>query len=139
MDGATKISEDASADSGLRVLGFLLGDCPSSGHQFGDPSTQPVPGQLGDHVAKAREGICTGKCTVVFELPKLTSLVRARAKIQNQLGLFQASASVKKRRHTLEEEERESALAAPTSLPLSVAACRKRFSPPRRHTCAQGS
>jgi len=32
MDGATKISEDASADSGLRALGFLLGGCPTSGH-----------------------------------------------------------------------------------------------------------
>ncbi len=53
----------------------------------------------------------------LYELPKLTSLVRARAKIQNQLELFQASATVKRRRHTLEEEERESALTTPARSP----------------------
>jgi hypothetical protein len=51
------------------------------------------------------------------DLPKLTSLSRARAKIQNQLGLFQASAIVKKRRRMLEEDEKESARRAPSRSP----------------------
>lgn len=44
---------------------------------------------------------------LLFRLPKLTSLARARAKIQNTYRLFQASPEVRSRRGTLSEEERE--------------------------------
>jgi hypothetical protein len=68
MDGTAKIPDDASADSGLlsvRILGFLLGSSPSRGHQLGDSGARPVPGQLGNHVAKVREGIDIRECAIV--------------------------------------------------------------------------
>lgn len=45
-----------------------------------------------------------------FRLTKLTTLTRARAIIQNQLKLFQASDEVKKRRKQLQEDERNNAI-----------------------------
>lgn len=44
-----------------------------------------------------------------YQLARLTSLTRARAVIQNQLRLFQASSDVKRRRQQLEEGERANA------------------------------
>lgn len=44
---------------------------------------------------------------LLFRLPKLTSLARARAKIQNTYRLFQASPEIRSRRGTMSEEERE--------------------------------
>lgn len=55
--------------------------------------------------------------TDLYDLPKLTSLSRARAKIQNQLGLFQATATVKRRRRMLEDEGKESARRSPSRSP----------------------
>jgi hypothetical protein len=48
----------------------------------------------------------------LYELPRLTSLTRARARIQNTLKLFLADAEVRKHRGTLSHEEREEAVAA---------------------------
>jgi len=48
----------------------------------------------------------------LFKLPRLTSLARARARIQNTLKLFLADAEVRKHRGTLSEEERDEAVAA---------------------------
>ena len=48
----------------------------------------------------------------LYKLPRLTSLTRARARIQNTLKLFLADADVRKHRGTLSEEEREEAVAA---------------------------
>ena len=48
---------------------------------------------------------------------RLTSIARSRARIQNQLGLFQPSLTVKQRRGTLEEDERELARDAPPRSP----------------------
>jgi hypothetical protein len=45
----------------------------------------------------------------LYELTRLTSLSRARAKIQNTYGLFLASAEVRKHRGKLSEQEREKA------------------------------
>jgi hypothetical protein len=45
----------------------------------------------------------------LYELPRLTSLTRARAAIQNELGLFKASTEVQEARGTLSDEERERA------------------------------
>ncbi len=45
----------------------------------------------------------------LYRLPRLTSLARARAKIQNKLKLFLADTEVRRQRGTLEEEERERA------------------------------
>jgi hypothetical protein len=42
----------------------------------------------------------------LYELPRLTSLTRARARIQNTLNLFKASEEVQQRRGVLEEQER---------------------------------
>jgi hypothetical protein len=55
----------------------------------------------------------------LFKLPRLTSLVRARARIQNTLKMFLADAEVRKHRGTLSEEEREEAAeAAHSSAPV---------------------
>ena len=48
--------------------------------------------------------------TNYFRLAKLTTLTRARAIIQNQLKIFQASDEVKKRRKQLQDKERDNAL-----------------------------
>jgi hypothetical protein len=48
----------------------------------------------------------------LYKLPRLTSLVRARARVQNTLKLFLEDAEVRKRRGTLSEEEREEAVVA---------------------------
>jgi hypothetical protein len=46
----------------------------------------------------------------MFKLERLTSIVRARAKIQNEYKLFLADTEVRRRRRTLEEEEKEAQL-----------------------------
>lgn len=51
-------------------------------------------------------------------LALLTSVVRARAKIQNEYKLFQASPEVREYRHTLDTEEREKARAQKQTYPL---------------------
>ena len=51
-------------------------------------------------------------------LAPLTSIVRARAKIQNEYKLFQASPEVREYRGTLETEEREKARAQKQTYPL---------------------
>jgi len=48
----------------------------------------------------------------LYRLPRLTSLTRARARVQNTLKMFLADAEVRKHRGTLSEEEREEAVAA---------------------------
>jgi hypothetical protein len=48
----------------------------------------------------------------LYQLPRLTSLARARARIQNTLKMFLADAEVRKHRGTLSEEERDEAVAA---------------------------
>ncbi|MDQ0200308.1 hypothetical protein [Neobacillus ginsengisoli] len=45
--------------------------------------------------------------TKLYSLERLTSLARARAKIQNEYKLFQADIETRRRRRTLEEEEKE--------------------------------
>ncbi len=47
------------------------------------------------------------------KLTKSTSIIRARARIQNRFQMFQASEVIRKRRRMLCEEEREAALASP--------------------------
>jgi hypothetical protein len=55
----------------------------------------------------------------LFKLPRLTSLTRARATIQNTLKMFLADADVRKHRGTLSDEERdEAAEAAHASAPV---------------------
>jgi hypothetical protein len=49
----------------------------------------------------------------MFSRARLTSLARSRARIQNQLGLFLASPTIRKRRGQLEEDEYEEAKDAP--------------------------
>lgn len=49
----------------------------------------------------------------LFTRPRLTTVSRARAKIQNQLGLFLASPHIRLRRGQLEEEHRDEAREAP--------------------------
>ena len=49
----------------------------------------------------------------LYRLPRLNSLVRARARIQNQYRLFQADPVVRERRGTLEEDELEKAAETP--------------------------
>lgn len=49
----------------------------------------------------------------LYRLPRLTSLVRERARIQNQYRLFLADEPIRERRGTLEEEEREQAIETP--------------------------
>lgn len=49
----------------------------------------------------------------LYTLPRLNSLVRARARIQNEYRLFQADPVVRERRGTLEEGERERAAETP--------------------------
>ena len=44
----------------------------------------------------------------LYYLPKFNTISRARAKIQNEYGLYQASAPIKERRVELENEEKES-------------------------------
>lgn len=51
----------------------------------------------------------------LYKLPRLTSLARARAKVQNTLKLFLADAEVRKRRGTLSDEERDDAVTAKSS------------------------
>lgn len=46
----------------------------------------------------------------LYNLERLTSLARARAKIQNEYKLFQADIETRRRRRTLEEEEKEAQL-----------------------------
>jgi hypothetical protein len=46
----------------------------------------------------------------LYRLPRLTSLTRSRATIQNKLKLFQATPDVQERRGTLSDEERERAV-----------------------------
>ncbi len=48
----------------------------------------------------------------LYHLPRLTSLVRARARVQNTLKLFLADPSVRERRGTLSDDERQEAAAA---------------------------
>ncbi|MFB3143008.1 MAG: hypothetical protein ACE10F_00325 [Candidatus Methylomirabilales bacterium] len=48
----------------------------------------------------------------LYRLPRLPTLTRARARIQNTLRLFLADADVRRQRGTLSEEEREEAVAA---------------------------
>jgi hypothetical protein len=45
----------------------------------------------------------------LYRLPRLTSLARSRARIQNKLKLFQATPEVREQRRTMSEEERERA------------------------------
>lgn len=47
----------------------------------------------------------------LYEMPRLPSLVRARAKIQNEYNLFRPDPAVAAQRGTLEKEERERAIA----------------------------
>lgn len=54
----------------------------------------------------------------MYKLTRLTSLQRARAKIQNSYGLFQASPDVKRRRGKLSEEEKEKAAAQQPDHPI---------------------
>jgi Protein of unknown function (DUF3800) len=54
----------------------------------------------------------------MYKLTRLTSLQRARAKIQNTYGLFQASPDVKRRRGKLSEEEKEKAVAQQPDDPI---------------------
>jgi hypothetical protein len=54
----------------------------------------------------------------LYKLRRLTSISRARAKIQNTYQLFLASPDVRKRRGTLSEEEREKALEEQPSYPV---------------------
>lgn len=61
--------------------------------------------------------IYTGRITAedLYQLPKLTSLSRARARVQNTLKLFLAESEVRKRRGTLSDEEHEKAVQAKQS------------------------
>lgn len=52
------------------------------------------------------------------QLEKLNSITRARAQVQNTLGLFKASPEVRKYRGTLEEEEKQKALEVRPSHPV---------------------
>lgn len=54
----------------------------------------------------------------MYKLTRLTSLQRARAKIQNSYGLFQANPDVKRRRGKLSEEEKERAAAQQPDHPI---------------------
>lgn len=54
----------------------------------------------------------------LYRLPRLTSLTRARARIQNQLKLFQADSEVQRHRGTLEEDEREKAREQSAAYPV---------------------
>ncbi len=55
----------------------------------------------------------------LYELTKMTTLSRERAKIQNEYNLFQADDVVKKHRGTLEIEKKNAAIAdKPTDLPV---------------------
>ena len=56
----------------------------------------------------------------LYQLPRLTSLARARARIQNQLKLFHADAEVRRRRGTLSEEERERSVERSAAYPVYV-------------------
>ena len=62
------------------------------------------------------KGILNGdyvKLDDLYRLPRLHSLVRARARIQNSYRLFQADPAVRELRGTLEEDEREKAIETP--------------------------
>lgn len=54
----------------------------------------------------------------MYVLPKLTSLSRARARIQNTHKLFLANADVRRRRKTMSEDERERLMNPPAPDPL---------------------
>lgn len=57
----------------------------------------------------------------LFRMPGATSLVRIRAKIQNEYNLFIPNASVRKKRHLLAEEISQEAVEdKPTGLPMYV-------------------
>jgi hypothetical protein len=56
----------------------------------------------------------------LYKLPRLTTLSRARAYIQNVHKLFLASPEVRKQRGTLEEEEKEKAIKQRPSYPIFV-------------------
>jgi hypothetical protein len=49
----------------------------------------------------------------LYRLPRLGSLTRARARIQNEYKLFQANPEIRERRGTLEEDERDKAVQIP--------------------------
>lgn len=49
----------------------------------------------------------------LYKLPRLNSLVRARARIQNEYNLFLADPAIRERRGKLEESEREKAVEVP--------------------------
>jgi len=53
-----------------------------------------------------------------YKLKRLTTLARARARIQNQFKLFQASPAVKAMRGTLDDEERQRAVEAAENYPM---------------------
>ncbi len=53
----------------------------------------------------------------MFKLERMPSLIRARAKIQNEFGLFQADEEVKAKRRTLKFKEKEEQLADKPSVP----------------------
>lgn len=54
----------------------------------------------------------------LYDLTRPLSITRARARIQNQLHLFQASHEVRRRRGTLADEEREKAIEKSASYPV---------------------
>jgi hypothetical protein len=54
----------------------------------------------------------------LYKLTKLTSITRARAKIQNTHRLFLASPDVRKKRGVLEEEEKEKAIQQKSNFPV---------------------
>lgn len=56
----------------------------------------------------------------LYKLTKLTSLVRERARIQNQYKLFLANLEVRQQRGTLAEEEKEKAIADKPEFPVFV-------------------
>lgn len=56
----------------------------------------------------------------LYRLTRLTTLCRARAKIQNEYKLFMASPEVRQRRGTLAEEERERALEDKPTYPVFI-------------------
>ncbi len=56
----------------------------------------------------------------LFRLTRLTTLARARAKLQNEYKLFLASTEVRQRRGTLSEEEKEKAVQDKPSHPVFI-------------------
>lgn len=60
----------------------------------------------------------TSDPATLFRLTRLTSLTRARAKIQNTFGLFQAAPEIRRRRGRMAEDEKERYANPPTPDPL---------------------